>query len=307
MTSRELADKLEVSERTVHRDMEALSAAGIPVVAERGSGGGWSLAEGYRTDLTGMKSKEMQSLLLAQPSSVLHDLGMTGVFEGAFRKLLASLPEALRQEAEVVRRRIHVDGAGWHEAAGEQVPSLPLVQEAVWAERTLRFRYRRGDGTESAERIVCPLGLVAKNGIWYLVAAADDEVRTFRISRMSGAAMGDEPFERPEPFDLAAYWEESTARFKASLPRYPARIRVREEKLERLAAHRYVKLVKVSPANAGFAEAEAEFNTLESAVEILLGFGASVEAVEPAELRAAVLAEARAIVTRHAGKSEPDR
>lgn len=297
MTAKDLAGKLEVSARTIHRDMEALSAAGIPVVAERGTSGGWSLTEGYRTSLTGMKSEEMQSLLLAQPSRIIADLGMRGVFENAVQKLLAAFPSAFRQDAETVRQRIHIDGAGWHQSS-ERFPLLSVVQEAIWEEKQLHMLYPRGE--ETVERVVEPLGLVAKSGIWYLVATAEGELRTYRISRLQSARMLDSPFDRPEPFDLAEYWEKSTEQFKASLPRFSAKIKIREKEAERLAKQRYVRFLETYPAKEGFIEADVEFHTIQSACEILLGYGRSVEVVSPAELRKEIYAEANAIVSLYA-------
>lgn len=294
MTTREFADKLEVSERTIHRDMEALSAAGIPVYAERGSSGGWSLSEGYRTNLTGMKSEEMQSLLLAHSSTLISDLGLGSVFDDAFQKLLAAFPARLRQDAERVRQRIHVDGAGWHQS-GELLPDLPTVQEAVWQEKKLYMKYRRVK--ESVERIVDPLGLVAKGSLWYLVAAAEGGIRTYRISRIENARILEEPFERPESFDLAIYWEQSMTQFKMNLPQYPAKVKFNKLVLPRAANQRYLKIIDTSPAEEGWVNADVEFETLDSACEILLSYGQLAEAVEPAELREGVLALAEAIVS----------
>ncbi|WP_068775960.1 YafY family protein [Paenibacillus sp. FJAT-26967] len=296
MTSRELADKLEVSERTIHRDMEALSAAGIPVVAERGSHGGWTLPEGYRTNLTGMKSGEMKSLMLAHPSGLVHDLGMRGAFDDAFQKLLAAFPSSLHREAELVRQRIHIDGAGWRQPEG-QLPYLSLIQEAIWEERLLRIQYRRGD--DIVERIVEPLGLVAKGSIWYLVASVEDSTRTYRISRLADAAELNETFVRPESFDLAAYWEESTAAFRYNLPRYPARLRLKERTLQRLAAQWYVNVLQSSLAEDNCLIVEVEFRTLESACEIVLGHGRNIYIIEPPELRQRVLEEVRAIASQY--------
>ncbi|MFS0838012.1 helix-turn-helix transcriptional regulator [Paenibacillus sp. 1P03SA] len=293
MSSRELAEKLEVSERTIFRDMEALSAAGIPVYAERGSGGGWSLTEGYRTRLTGMKAEEIATLLIANSSALLTDLGMSGEYDSAFQKLLAASPESLRHETERVRQRIHIDGAGWHRSA-EELPYLPLVQQAVWEERKLRIRYRRG--SESAERIICPLGLVAKGSIWYAAAETDGEMRTYRISRLLGAEFTDEYFSRPPSFDLAGYWEESLKDFQARLPRYPAQIKIRETVLDRFSKERFAKIRHQSEENNGWVEADIEFNTLESAVGILLGYGSGVYVLAPEGLRSELIAEANTIV-----------
>lgn len=296
MTSRELAEKLEVSERTIFRDMEALSAAGIPVYAERGSGGGWALTEGYQTKLTGMKPEEIYSLLLSHPSSLLDDLGIKENFEAAWQKLLAASPAVIRKNAEIVRQRIHIDGAGWHQSQ-ESFEHLSTVQEAVWEERKLHLQYRRQD--ESVERIVHPLGIVAKRNVWYLVAAVDGDMRTYRISRLVSARMLEERFERPAGFDLEAYWEQSTEQFKMRLPRYPARMRVNEKLRSRIGQERYANIM--SSTHAGEAsewlELDIEFQTLESACEIILSYGPLVEVLAPAELRTKVMDEVKAITS----------
>lgn len=294
MTSKQLADKLEVSERTVHRDMEALSAAGIPVYSERGSQGGWRLTEGYRTNLTGLKSEELSSLLLAGSIHLLRDLGKQADYEAAYQKIWAAVPDALKHDAEFTRQRIHIDGAGWHETL-ERSTCLPTIQEAVWAERKLAITYERG--TEVVERIIHPLGLVAKRSTWYVVAETDGDLRTYRISRISSAAMTDEAFRRPEPFDLATYWKQSMERFTADLPKYPATISLKQTALQRIRQERYVKIIATSPwKREGWTEAEAEFNTLESACEICLTFGSELIVLAPAELRERVLGQASAIV-----------
>ncbi|MGO0062853.1 helix-turn-helix transcriptional regulator [Brevibacillus fluminis] len=288
LSSRQLAERLEVSERTVHRDMEALSAAGIPVYAERGSAGGWCLAEGFRTNLTGMTGEEIRALHLAAPLAQLGDLGMRGAFDAAFQKLVAASPTAVRRDAEQVRERLHIDGAGWHQS-DEEVPLLATVQDAVWAGRKLAMTYRREDAL--VERVVEPLGLVAKRSVWYLVAQVEGDIRTYRISRLIRAQLLDETFTRPADFDLASFWDTSTAQFKANLPVYPASVRFHEKLLPRLQQERYVKLIHTAPAKNGWILAQVQFHTLESACELALGYGAQLEIIEPLELRQRMIAE----------------
>ncbi|MGZ9583051.1 helix-turn-helix transcriptional regulator [Paenibacillus marinisediminis] len=299
MTSRELADKLEVSERTVFRDMEALSAAGIPVYAERGSGGGWLLSEGYRTNLTGMKTEEILSLLLINPSNLLDDLGIKDHFEAAFQKLLATSPKSIKKNAEMVRQRMLVDGAGWHQSK-ESFEHLSTVQEAVWEERQLNIKYRR-DG-ETMERIVYPLGIVAKRNVWYLIAESSGDMRTYRISRLVDARMLEETFKRPDDFELELYWEQSTQQFKKSLPRYPARLRVHLKLHSRIGHERYAKIIRSEEADecCEWSEMDVEFETLDSACEIILSYGSLVEVMAPEELRAKVVSELTATASIYA-------
>src|SRR5712691_2015556 len=234
LTSRELARRLEVAERTIHRDMEALSAAGIPVVAERGVRGGWSLLGEYRTNLTGLNEAEVQSLFVTKPPRLLADLKLEKAAERALLKLLAALPSIHRRGAERARQRIYVDVTGWHRPE-EAVPLLPVLQEAIWLERKLRFTYQSGVGCNAIERLVDPLGLVAKGSVWYLVAAVGGEVRSYRVSRVQNAKLIEEPCAYPAGFQLAAYWEQSAAKFKANLPRYHAKMRARPDIVHRLS------------------------------------------------------------------------
>ncbi len=302
LTSRTLAERLEVSERTIHRDMEALSFSGIPVIAERGSTGGWSLLGEYRTNLTGLNEAEIQSLFVTQPPKLLADLRLKKASEGALLKLLAALPAMYRQGAEQARRRIHIDTGGWsrHE---EAVPLLPVLQEAIWSERKLRFSYQRGAGCDEVEREVDPLGLVAKGSAWYLVAHVGDDVRSYRISRISGATVLDESCVIPQGFDLAAFWEQSTTTFKANLPKYMAKFRVAPEVFPRLRfAGRFARVgdtVETDPS--GWLVVPVGFDVEEMACEYALGFGSKLEVLEPRSLREKVIAAAQEVVKFYSG------
>ncbi|GIO37661.1 transcriptional regulator [Paenibacillus antibioticophila] len=304
LTTRALAAKLEVSERTITRDMDALSAAGIPVYAERGPLGGWRLTESYRTTLTGLGKEELLALLVNSQSKLLHDLGILKTHqEAAYQKIVASSPAPLKQYIDTLQERIHIDGAPWHQQE-EYFPYLSLLQEAIWSQHKLEMRYRKTDGRVN-ERIVKPIGLVAKGNVWYLVAmdgqekaANDDTMRSFRISRILDVQRLEEGFERPENFSLAQYWERSTAEFKASLPSFPARICITKQRLTRLSRNRYVKVIQtisLQEQMEGWITAELRFDTLESARELLLGCGREARVISPQELAEAVQAEAKAI------------
>jgi predicted DNA-binding transcriptional regulator YafY len=301
LTARALAEKLEVSERTILRDMEALGTAGIPVVAERGAGGGWSLMEGYRTDLTGLSEAEIQALFLTGPARVLADLRMDKAAEAGLLKLLAALPAVFRRGADSARQRIHVDVTGWG-TSEETVPLLQTLQEAVWQERRLELSYQRGDGSQ-VERLADPLGLVAKGSVWYLVAAVDGEVRSYRVSRVRGARITDEPCVRPEGFDLAVWWARSASAFKESLPRYLATVRVHPDVLPRLRyAGRFARIGKVEPPDPdGWSRVEVRFQMEEEAAEYVLSFGPRIEALDPPALRERVVRMAEEVVGFYAG------
>lgn len=305
MTARELARRLEVSERTIHRDMEALSGAGVPVVADRGTGGGWRLLEAYRTDLTGLNEAEIQALFLTKPPRLLADLGLDRASEAALIKLLAALPSVSRHSAQDIRQRIHIETAGWR-SPDETFPHLPALQEAVWQERKLRLTYRRSDET-TVERVVDPLGLVAKGSTWYLVAAVEGDPRTYRASRVLGTELLDEPCCRPLGFDLAAYWERSAVEFKAHIPKYAASLRVDPSLLSYAkAAGRFVTIAREYPPDAdGWVRLDMLFDGGEhNAREYALSFDTRVEVLEPPELRESVLRAAERIVALYGEKAE---
>jgi predicted DNA-binding transcriptional regulator YafY len=296
LTARELGQRLEVSGRTIYRDMEALSGAGVPVIAERGSAGGWSLLDDYRTDLTGLNLAEIQALFLNTPVRFLADLGLDKASDAALVKLLASLPAAHRQDAEYMRQRIHIDATGWHSSA-EDVSCLPTLQEAIWQDRKLRVVYRRGDDA-SVERVVDPLGLVAKGNAWYLVASVEGEVRTYRVSRVQEVVVLDEPCVRPPDFDLAASWAQSTADFVANLPRYAATVRVTPEMFARLPfVWRYARIQRAEPPDSdGWVTVYVHFQFEHEACENVLSGGPHIEVLDPPELREQVIRAAESII-----------
>jgi predicted DNA-binding transcriptional regulator YafY len=299
MTARELARRLEVSERTILRDMSALGFAGIPVRAERGAGGGWMLLDSYRTTLTGLKEAEIQALFLTRPQRLLADLGLDKAAEVGLLKLLAALPSASRRGAQDISQRIHVDIGGWRRAE-EATPYLPMLQEAVWQERRLRMVYQRGDESV-VERVVDPLGLVAKGSVWYLVAGVEGEPRSYRVSRVREVMLLEQPCARPDGFDLVAWWDRSTAEFTAALPRYLATLGVEASLLRRLRqGERYTQLEAEEPPDAeGWARVEMRFEEERNAVEFILGFGDQIEVIAPEELRTLVIQQAAAILARY--------
>jgi predicted DNA-binding transcriptional regulator YafY len=303
LTGRDLARRLEVSERTIHRDMDALSGAGIPVTASRGAGGGWSLLGDYRTNLTGLNEAEIQSLFVTRPSRLLADLKLEKASEGALLKLLAALPSIYRRGAEYARQRIHIDVTGWTRSE-EAVPLLHALQEAVWQERKLRMTYDRGVECEAVERVIDPLGLVAKGSVWYLVAAVEGAVRSYRVSRIQRVEHMDEPCVRPADFDLASFWEQSAAQFRAHLPRYQATVRVRSEIIPRMPyAGRFARVERTGqPDEDGWVEVSLRFDAEEMACEYALSFGTQLEVLEPLALREKVIRCAESVVAFYAAK-----
>jgi predicted DNA-binding transcriptional regulator YafY len=298
MTARELAQELEVSERTIYRDLDALSAAGIPVYAERGPGGGCALLDSYRTNLTGLTEDEVRALFMVSVPSALADLGVSQELKSALLKLAAAVPAVYRRSAQHVRQRIHMDATGWFQPP-EQIPHLPAIQEAVWQDCKLALTYRRGDGTH-VERLVEPYGLVAKAGVWYLVRTVKGHLGVYRISRVQDATLTGERFERRPGFDLATFWAEWCAEFEASRPRYPVTLSVAPGLVPQLWPWAEPKESESSEGVEGWVTMSITFETLEMARRHVLNMGAMVRVLEPQELRDSLLDLATRIVALYA-------
>ena len=286
--ARELAQRLEVSPRTIYRDLDALTAAGVPVYAEPGPTGGVALLNNYKTQLTGLSRAELQTLFFGKPPALLKDLGLSNVFDAAQLKLLASLPAPSQGGARDAQQHLYVDTTGWAKQK-DAVPHLPLLYEAVWQGRRVNLHYARSDKTVT--RLVDPLGLVARGSTWYLVAGVDGELRTYRVSRIERLELTGALSTRPAGFDLAAYWERSKETFKENLPRYPATVRAQPEIVKRMRVPgRYMQVVSEAQAadEDGWVRLELLFEVAWEACEYLLSFGPAVEVLAPAELRHSV-------------------
>jgi predicted DNA-binding transcriptional regulator YafY len=280
LTASELAGHFEVSIRTIHRDVEALAAAGVPVEAVRGPAGGYRLAGGYRTKLTGLTAEEAEALFVA-PSPAA-ELGLGGVLTNARLKVLSALPPELQERASRAERYFHLDTRGWFRAE-DTVPHLPTIAAATWQERRLSARYR--EGRKVVTRTLDPLGLVLKGGAWYLVARRNVGMRVYRVSRFASVRLRDDGFERPEGFDLAAYWDESSRRFEASRPRVEVKVRASE------LAVRYLP----RDLHGGDGVFVVGFQSFEEAYRELLQFGPDAEVLEPRELRDRIAATAKEV------------
>jgi predicted DNA-binding transcriptional regulator YafY len=288
MTAAALARELEVSVRTIHRDVEALGAAGVPVYAERGPHGGIRLVDGYRTRLTGMTSDEAEALFLSGLPGPAAELGLGTVVAAARLKVLAALPPELRGRASRLLERFHLDAAGWFRG-GETVTHLAAIADCVWEGRRLEIEYDRGD--RQVTRALDPLGLVLKAGTWYLVAAHDDQLRTYRVSRVRGIAPLEGHARRPDGFDLAAYWTESIASYERESPRIEVTVRVRrdagrwlEDVLDASVLAGAVELPDPDPA--AWRRLRLRMDWPREVAGRLLAMGGALEVLEPAGLRA---------------------
>ena len=300
LSARAIAERLEVSERTIDRDMEALSMAGVPVYAERGRLGGWALTDEYRTDLTGLTDPELRSVILATAPSVLADLGLGEAAERALAKLLAALPASRRREAQAARTYLHVDPAGWRRR-DDAAPLLPTLEEALRVGRRVAMTYERAFDESTVVREVDPLGLVAKGSAWYFVAAVGDQIRTYRASRIRDVRILDAPVQRPGGFDLATWWAGSRAEYEAMLPTFRALVRVAPAALERTRwGWRFGRIEEELPADAdGWIPCRLRFDTIEVALDAVVGLGPDAQVLEPDELRGRVDGVLRRLVARY--------
>ncbi|MCX4822579.1 WYL domain-containing protein [Streptomyces sp. NBC_01142] len=304
MTGAELAQELEVSERTITRDALALSEAGVPVYADRGRAGGYRLIGGYRTRLTGLGRSEAEALFLSGLPGALREMGLEDAASAARLKVSAALLPSLKDASDSAAQRFHLDAPGWYQEP-ETPDLLPAIAEAVWDDRLLRARYRRRD-TE-VERELAPYGLVLKAGVWYLCARADGgtgTARVYRIDRFTAVSLCEEQFVRDEDFDLPSFWEERAAQFTRSLLRTEVVVRLSEAGARRLpyaadrAAARAALDAAGPPDERGRVTVTLPVESLDVAYTQLFGLGPELEILEPSGLRerfAAAAARMRAL------------
>lgn len=298
MTATELARELEVSPRTVMRDVEALSAAGIPVYAERGCTGGFALLPGFTTDLTGLTHDEALALLTAQSRATPEALGLGPAFAAAVRKVVAAMPDSARRSATHAADRVLVRQGGWL-GDPEPDPHLAAVRRAVFADRRLRLRYAARD--EPARwRTVDPVGLVEAGGRWYLLALRDGAERTYRLSRVEAVEELDEPVRRAGDVDLEEVWQRRRAAFVAALPTTAVTVRVRADRRADLAAAALVLDGEGPAGGSEWLRVEAAFGDERHAERVLWMLGADAEVLAPAELRARIAARAAAAAALYA-------
>jgi predicted DNA-binding transcriptional regulator YafY len=298
LTAAELARELEVSIRTVHRDVQALAESGVPIYAERGLHGGIRLVDGYRTRLTGLTADEAEALFLSGLPGPAAELGLGTVVAAARLKVLAALPGELRGRATRLVERFHLDAAGWFQA-GESVPALAQLAEAVWNGRRVEIEYDRGETVVS--RRLDPLGLVLKAGVWYLVALADGEARTYRVSRVRGTTLLDERFDRPAGFDLGSFWAESSAAYEREAPRIEVVVRADPDRLDHLrnavGSHAVAAAERLSgPDAGGWLRLRLLLDWPDEVPARLLAAGSSIEVLDPPEVRDRLVRIARRVL-----------
>src|SRR5690349_9079137 len=298
MTAQELADELEVSVRTVYRDIESLGSSGVPVYADRGPTGGYQLLDGYRTRLTGLTGDEAGTLFLAGMPGPAAELGLGSLLAAAELKLRAALPGELADRADGVRERFHLDAPGWFRA-DEPTPYLATVADAVWQARMLEVRYRRWKAPREVTRTLSPLGVVLKAGRWYLEAGSGARVTAYRVVNVLDATLLDEPAERPPDFDLARFWREWTEQYERNVYTAAATVRMTADALDRMAYVFPPEMARAARAQAGPPDDHGWLITTVPIESIkhghieLLKLGADAEVLDPPELRARFTATAQ--------------
>jgi predicted DNA-binding transcriptional regulator YafY len=304
MTAQDLADELEVSVRTVYRDVESLGASGVPIYADRGPAGGYRLLEGYRTRLTGLTGDEAGTLFLAGVPGPAAELGLGSVLAAAELKLRAALPGELADRADRVRTRFHLDAPGWFRA-DEPTPHLATIADAVWRERMLQVRYLRWKAPREVTRTLSPLGVVLKAGRWYVVALSRDKVTAYRVANVLDAELLDEPAPRPPDFDLASFWSAWTERYERSVYTAQATVRMTAGALGRMAYLFPPEMARVARACAGPVGDDGRLITtvpIESVMHghtELLKLGADAEVLDPPELRERFAESARGLAATY--------
>ncbi|NEX91998.1 WYL domain-containing protein [Caulobacter sp. 17J65-9] len=300
-TAGALAEELEVSVRTVYRDLDELSASGVPVYADRGRNGGVRLLDGYGAKLTGLTLAEAEALFLSGLPGPAEALGLQAAIAAAQLKLTAALPADWRDKAGRKGARVHLDPVGWY-AQGDKVEHLTGVAEALWAETRIEVDYESWKGP--VRRTLDPLGLVLKAGLWYLVARAGESVRTYRVANMLALTRTDEGFARPAGFDLGAWWSERTQAFEQEIYAGEAVLRVTGTGLARLS--RLGRVVAERAASAGPPDADGwrtvsiPIESVTHALGEVMKLGPEAEVLSPPDLRAAIAAEARRLAALYA-------
>jgi predicted DNA-binding transcriptional regulator YafY len=290
LTAQELAQELEVSERTIYRDMDALSSAGVPVYAERGPGGGCSLVDSYRTNLTGLTRDEVRALFMLSVPAPLAELGVDQDLKAALLKLSAALPEVFQPEGTHVQQRIHLDSTPWFHQV-EQSPNIHTIQKALWGNSKLKLTYRLGFEAQ-VENYVEPYGLVAKSNTWYLIFSREGTIFVRKITNVMDARLTNDRFDHLPDFDLVKFWSRWCGEFEDNRPQFTTLVRLKPD-LVRMLQYFHDPIIADIPEigtldEDGWYTMTLHFETIEEARGRLLNFGGAAEVLEPQSLRSSI-------------------
>lgn len=300
MTAKELASKLEVSVRTIYRDIDALTYIGVPVITDRGHDGGIKLLGDYKTDLTGLNDEELQYLFLPPPQKVLTDLDIKNLNYHSLLKLLGSASSHQLELVENIQNYVYIDMYSWNETASVNKEILYKLQRAIWNTSQIRIDYTKVSGNKKIN--LNPLGLVNKKGIWYL-AALDDIVKTYKVSSIDNVLITDLQFERPRDFSLEEYWKISTSDFMKKIPKYLFRIETTPEVYRHIESRKFISIIDKQP-NDDTVLLTIEFNAKWQAVEFALGYGNKIQVIEPEEVKLEIIEIAKQILDKYGIKSQ---
>lgn len=294
MTANVLANELEVSRRTILRDVEALSIAGIPIYTDGGHGGGITLDENYRTKLTGLNEAEIQTLFLAGNNQLLKEVGLGEAADRTLRKLFASLPARHQPSVDYIRQRIYIDPVWWwHDA--KPLPFWSELQDAVYQDRCIQAVYENYEG-EVAERLLEPYSLVSKSSSWYLIAKSKGKLRTFRISRFHQIVLLDTTFHRDKTFELISYWHEHLNKFASAFSEYKFSLRIHPDRVNFVRWLTPGRYIEEGVDDAGWVTMHFQIDSKHLAQMLVFGLGTQCEVIKPLTLKEEVLYACRAIL-----------
>lgn len=281
LTASELSKKLEVSVRTIYRDIDILSGIGVPIVADKGINGGIKLLGDYKTSLTGINKKELFSLLIPTGDKIFEDLGIEDLKYSTMLKILGNSSHNQIEELENIQNYIYIDMYTWNEPnISLDIDILSILQNAVWNSKSLKLLYRKID--ETKEIVINPLGLVCKRGVWYLVAVDNEFIKTYKVTSIESALLMNDRFIRPYDFNLKTYWKNSTSNFKSLIPKHTFTLKVSPSILNHIKERQFITISKTM-----FKENEIylniKFDSVLQGIEFAFGYGKDIEIIEPIE------------------------
>ncbi len=294
LTANELSKKLEVSVRTIYRDIDILSGIGVPVFAEKGVNGGIGLLGDYKTSLTGINKNELLSLFIPTSDKILEDLGVENLKYSAMLKILGNSSPNELTNYENMQNYIYIDMNTWSETGIiVNVDLLSTIQNAIWSTKLLKILYRKTDHTKEA--VLNPLGLVCKRSIWYLIAINEDIIKTYKVSSIESARLLDQAFIRPKDFDLRSYWHSSTKNFKVSIPKHCFTFKVNPRILHQIKERPFITIQDITE-NEGGVYIKINFDAQWQGVEFAFGYGKDIEIIEPMEAIAEIKKKAEEVI-----------
>lgn len=281
LTASELSERLEVSVRTIYRDIDTLSGIGVPIVADKGINGGIKLIGNYKTSITGINKNELFSLFLPTGDKILEDLGIEKLKDSTILKILGETSSEDLREFENLQNYIYIDMNTWNEPNTMlNTDILSLLQNSIWNSKSLKIIYRKTAEVKEVE--LNPLGLVCKRGTWYLVAINNHIIKTYKVTSIESALLMPNAFTRPDNFNLKSYWIDSTKNFKSLIPKYTFTFKVNPKVLNNIKERPFITISETLHKDDDI-YLKIKFDSLWQGVEFAFGYGKSIEIIEPME------------------------